>query len=86
MAGWRRNAGLSGEEEEHWQPGREIEGMSSYRNSGEPRIEEVLADPIVHLVMQRDRLTPLDLMVVVDGARRGLKARSFQPDLGVLGE
>jgi len=28
---------------------------------GEPTIREVVSDPIVHLVMQRDGLTPADL-------------------------
>lgn len=38
----------------------------------EPRIEELLEDPVLHAVLRRDRLTRDDLMAVIAGARRRL--------------
>jgi len=41
----------------------------------EPSLAEVLADPIVHLVMARDRLTRSDLDAVIANGRRLLRSR-----------
>ena len=44
---------------------------------GEPEIDEVLSDPIVHLVMRRDRIGLAEVRAAVDGARRRLRARAL---------
>lgn len=38
----------------------------------EPRLDEILNDPIVHLLMRRDRLTPSDVWGAIEDVRRGL--------------
>lgn len=38
----------------------------------EPRLEEVLADPVVHLVMRRDRVSERELRAVIERARARL--------------
>lgn len=43
-----------------------------HRADVEPSLEEAMSDPMVHLVMRRDRLTPAEVWVVVDAARRRL--------------
>ncbi len=40
--------------------------------SGEPTLSEVMADPIVHLLMRRDGLTPGDVWPVLADARHAL--------------
>jgi len=42
----------------------------------EPTVEELLSDPIVKLLMARDRLPPEVVWACVRDARRKLKARS----------
>jgi hypothetical protein len=42
----------------------------------EPSLDEVLADPLVHLVMRRDGVTPQALCGVIADARVGLRAAS----------
>jgi len=49
---------------------------------GEPEIDEVLSDPIVHLVMRRDRIGMAEVRAAVDGARRRLKARALRARIG----
>ncbi|MGO8921193.1 MAG: hypothetical protein ACLQJR_35355 [Stellaceae bacterium] len=39
----------------------------------EPALEEVLADPLVHLVMRRDGVTPGDLASVIAAAQARLQ-------------
>lgn len=50
----------------------------------EPSLQEIMSDPIVHLVMRRDRLVPADLwrVIAVFQARSrgsGRLARSSEP-------
>jgi hypothetical protein len=58
----------------------------AYRRGGvEPPLDEVLHDPLVHLVMASDRVQPDDLWRVIVAARRGLctaaeRAPSRWPD------
>jgi hypothetical protein len=40
----------------------------------EPRVEEIVHDPIVQLVMRRDRLSVADIMTTVTRARARLQA------------
>jgi len=40
--------------------------------TGEPRIRDMLSDPIVHLVMRRDNLGPTDVWTAIDRARAAL--------------
>lgn len=47
-------------------------GQSSYVGNSEPAITEVLADPIVHLVMLRDHLKIDEVFAVVARARENL--------------
>ncbi|HZB91712.1 MAG TPA: hypothetical protein VE397_09740 [Stellaceae bacterium] len=42
----------------------------------EPRLEEVLADPLVHLVMRRDRVSERELRAVIERARARLRHAS----------
>jgi hypothetical protein len=42
---------------------------------GEPRLHEILDDPIVRLVMRRDNLGPADVWAAVDRARASLRGR-----------
>jgi hypothetical protein len=45
--------------------------MSEYCRAGhEPPLSEILADPIVRLVMRRDGLEATDLLAVAEAARR----------------
>jgi hypothetical protein len=45
----------------------------SYLGNREPPLDEVLDDPIVRLVMARDRLMPDDVKAYVDAAMRRLR-------------
>ncbi len=45
-----------------------------YCDVSEPPIEELLADPILHLVLRRDRLSLDDTRSAIVDARRRLKA------------
>jgi hypothetical protein len=48
----------------------------TYRSAGvEPRLDEVLADPLVHLVMARDGVGLAELRAVVADAQRRLRSR-----------
>jgi hypothetical protein len=49
------------------------------RPGPEPRVEEIVHDPIVQLVMRRDRLTVAQIMATVTRARARL--RSDRPTL-----
>ena len=42
----------------------------------EPPIDEMLADPIVRLVMRRDRIGPGEVRAAIEAARRKLSLRS----------
>lgn len=46
----------------------------------EPSVEELLADPIAHLLMARDGLQTADVLAVVDQARIKLRQRCFASD------
>jgi hypothetical protein len=47
-----------------------------YRHAGiEPRLDEVLADPLVHLVMARDRVGLAALQAVIADAQCRLRIR-----------
>lgn len=46
----------------------------------EPTVEELLSDPIVKLLMVRDRLPPEVVWACVRDARRKLKARSAREE------
>jgi len=48
------------------------------RVHGEPSLTEVLADPIVHLVMGRDGVAPEELTALIERARCGLRRRVCQ--------
>lgn len=54
-----------------------------YREAGvEPSVEDLMSDPIVHLILRRDRITPADTWAAVTGARRRLRrqrARTVRP-------
>lgn len=54
-------------------------GMNDiYDRAGpEPRIEDMLADPIVRLTMKRDRLTEHEVLAAVDAARERLHSPWF---------
>ncbi len=41
--------------------------------AGEPHIHEMMADPIVRLVMRRDNLGPADVWAAIDRARTALR-------------
>lgn len=50
--------------------------QSRWERSGqEPRLEEMLADPMIELVMKRDGLTRDDLVALVQEARRRIGRR-----------
>ena len=49
-------------------------GKPDWSKAGiEPTLTEVMNDPIVHLVMRRDSLTPDEVWSVINAARRRLK-------------
>jgi hypothetical protein len=50
--------------------------MSHY--NAEPTVDELLNDPIAHLLMVRDRLQPEHIWACVDNARQRLRARDPQ--------
>lgn len=54
--------------------------MTGYRHGTEPRLEDMISDPIVHLVMRRDRISVEDVRAVVDAARRRLRLRACRTD------
>lgn len=43
---------------------------------GEPPIHEMLADPIVHLVMRRDNLGPADVRAAIERGRAALHGQA----------
>ena len=52
-----------------------MSGRLAWSEAGpEPYIDDLLADPIVHLVMRRDRLTAEDVWAAVRVARDRLRA------------
>ena len=53
--------------------------MAIYRANEEPRLEELLSDPIVSLVMARDSLQPEQVWSYIRAAQRFLKLRE-QPE------
>jgi len=63
-------------------PRRNVSGSIDWSRSvtGEPPLSELLADPCLHLILRRDRLTLADLAAVIDQAqqtlRRGLCRRA----------
>jgi hypothetical protein len=48
---------------------------SYYKANGEPPLRDVLDDPIVHLVLARDRLALTDVQAFLDEARSYLRDR-----------
>jgi hypothetical protein len=54
-----------------------------YREAGiEPRVEDLMNDPIVHLILRRDRITLADTWAAVTDARQRLhrrRARTVRP-------
>ena len=51
-------------------------GHQDWRSADvEPRLEDVLADPLVHLVMARDRIGMAELRAVIADAQRRLRSR-----------
>ena len=46
-----------------------------WRGNEEPAIDDLLADPILHLLIGRDGLTLADVQATVDAARRHLRGR-----------
>ncbi len=51
---------------------------------GEPSIQEVMSDPIVHLVMRRDGLTPESVWAVIQAASVKLQVKPEEvADFGV---
>ena len=44
-----------------------------YLRNAEPTVEELLDDPIAHLLMARDRLQPEQVWAYVNDARRNLR-------------
>jgi hypothetical protein len=55
---------------------RIVRGSRSWTEFGEePSLAEVMADPIVHLVMARDHLTHADVESAVALGRRQLRSR-----------
>ncbi len=54
--------------------GRDGGGKPDWSGAGiEPALADVMNDPLVHLVMRRDSLTPDQVWSVVNAARRRLK-------------
>jgi hypothetical protein len=45
----------------------------------EPTIAEILSDPIVHLLMRRDRVDEPELTALIETARHSLKRREALP-------
>lgn len=43
---------------------------------GEPRLREMMTDPIVRLVMRRDNLGPVDVWAAVEQARANLRGQT----------
>jgi hypothetical protein len=51
--------------------------MRRYQRGGtEPSLDEVLCDPMVHLLMKRDRVDEDDLLHLIAVVRRGLAISS----------
>jgi hypothetical protein len=48
-----------------------------YLRNAEPTVEELLNDPIAHLLMERDGLQPEQVWASVNDARQMLKARKI---------
>jgi hypothetical protein len=53
---------------------------SAYAHAGtEPTLEEVLSDPVVHLIMRADRLQPAELRRLLEDAQRQLASSGAKP-------
>ena len=69
MGGWRA-MGFAGRADPLVSPEQPDLPESAYAHAGpEPRLDEVLDDPVVQLIMQADRVQPADLQHLL-GARR----------------
>ena len=57
--------------------------MRRYQRGGtEPSLDEVLCDPMIHLLMKRDRVDEDDLLHLIAVVRRGLAASSEAGEAG----
>lgn len=54
---------------------------SSYLCSDEPRLDEVLEDPMIRAVMARDGIRPAEMADLVQAARKKLGAREEKSSL-----
>lgn len=64
----------------------EILHNERYDCHGEPPLDEILADPIVRLVMQADKVTPADILVAIRSAsldRRLIELQARFPPPGL---
>jgi hypothetical protein len=65
---WRREATPA--------PRRRRGREERYADGGvEPAIEDLLNDPVTAAIMRCDRVSPMDLRVLVDDVRSGLRSR-----------
>lgn len=48
-------------------------GVGCSRWHGEPRVEDLLKDPVMQLVMRRDRVGEDDLARLIQGVRQNLR-------------
>jgi hypothetical protein len=54
--------------------------MVLFCGNQEPTLEELLVDPIMHLLLARNGLTAEDMRALVDALRQKLRARSGGPE------
>jgi hypothetical protein len=58
-------------------PARRASDGDRWTGAGaEPALEELLADPVLHLVMRRDGVSPAELRAVIAAARARRRARN----------
>ena len=54
--------------------------MVLFCDNKDPTLEELLGDPIMHLLLARNGLTAEDMRALVDAVRQKLRARSGGPE------
>jgi hypothetical protein len=53
--------------------------MTMFKADGEPPLSELLADPILHLLLERDGISLAELQRLIESARRKLDPAAVRP-------
>lgn len=57
--------------------------MPEFTTTPEPALEELLGDPVIHAVMDRDGVRPDEVLAVLRGVREARRPRAAGPNARV---